>query len=252
MGHRQEDVERGRRQSGNSGRSSFHLFVCSQAVFAPVKTKFNLHPFIHCYSLLSASASPQPKPLSCSPLPSHLLFPSPRSYPPASPPSLHPLNVLKKYLSISLCRPKAVVFWLSSESPFYISMCNDLKDYWQTHVLGFTQTHVLWGWQVRRGRGPQMERVKGQSVQIMSGFVMREALARTTSRSVSEGDVFSILPQECVETLESWSGCTKLWKPGWFGSERLRGSFGWNEPKATIQRYLSSLFTRCAWGPSQY
>lgn len=83
MGHRQEDLERSSCQSGNSGGSSFHLFVCSQAVFVPVKTKFNLHPFILCYSLLSASASPQPKPLSSSILPSHLLFPFPRSYPPA-------------------------------------------------------------------------------------------------------------------------------------------------------------------------
>lgn len=74
MGHRQEDVEQSSCPSGNSGRSSFHLFVCSQAVFAPVKTKFNLHPFIHCYSVLSASASPQPKPLSSSLLPSLRLF----------------------------------------------------------------------------------------------------------------------------------------------------------------------------------
>lgn len=48
-----------------------------------------------------------------------------------------------------------------------------------------------------------MERVKGQHEQIMRGFVMREALALKTSLSVSEGDVFPILLQESVETLES-------------------------------------------------
>lgn len=45
------DGELSDRQSENSGRSSFHPFVCSQAVFSPVKTKFNLHPFTHCFSL---------------------------------------------------------------------------------------------------------------------------------------------------------------------------------------------------------
>lgn len=96
MGHSQEDVERSSRQSENSGRSSFHLFVCSQAMFAPVKTKFNLHPFIHCYSLLSASASPQPKPLSSSLLPSHLFLPFPHSYPPAFRLFHHILEMCKK------------------------------------------------------------------------------------------------------------------------------------------------------------
>lgn len=62
MGCCQEDVEWSNRQSENSSGSSFHLFVCSQAVFSPVKTKFNLHPFIHCYSPLSASAAATPAP----------------------------------------------------------------------------------------------------------------------------------------------------------------------------------------------
>lgn len=64
MGCRQEDVEWSNRQSENSSGSSFHLFVCSQAVFSPVKTKFNLHPFIHCYSPLSAAAAATPTPQS--------------------------------------------------------------------------------------------------------------------------------------------------------------------------------------------
>lgn len=52
-GCHQEDGELSNRQSENGARSSFHPFVCSQAVFSPVKTKFNLHPFSHCFSLLS-------------------------------------------------------------------------------------------------------------------------------------------------------------------------------------------------------
>lgn len=83
MGCRQEDVEWSNRQSENSSGSSFHLFVCSQAVFSPVKTKFNLHPFIHCYSPLSASAAatPTPKLLSASILPLHVVFLFSHSYP---------------------------------------------------------------------------------------------------------------------------------------------------------------------------
>lgn len=107
MGHRQEDVQRSSCQSGNSGGSSFHLFVCSQAVFVPVKTKFNLHPFILCYSLLSASASPQPKPLSSSILPSHLLFPFPSLLSSGlSASSPHPLKALKNIFQFHFAGPR--------------------------------------------------------------------------------------------------------------------------------------------------
>lgn len=191
---------------------------------------------------------------------------SPNHYPPHTYSSLCLTHILQPFVFLAtsvecakknifqfdFASPRLWFFWLSIENPFYISMCNYLKDYWQTHVLSFTQTHVLCGWQVQCGRRPQMESVKGQNEQIMRGFVMREALAWKTGLSGSEGDVFSVLLHECVETLESWSGCTKLWKPGWFGSKRHWGSPSWNEPKATIQRYLSSLFTRSAWGPNQH
>lgn len=83
-----------------------------------------------------------------------------------------------------------------------------------------------------------MERVKGQNEQIMRGFVMREALAWKTSLLVSEGDVFAILLQGCVESLESWSGCKKtvkawvVWQQktlrlAWFGmsqKQRFKGT----------------------------
>lgn len=44
-GCHQEDGELSNRQSENSGGASCHPFVCSQAVFSPVKTKFNLPSF---------------------------------------------------------------------------------------------------------------------------------------------------------------------------------------------------------------
>lgn len=50
---RDRDGEVPNRQSENSGRSSFHPFVCLQAVFSPEKTKFNLHPFTHTFFLPS-------------------------------------------------------------------------------------------------------------------------------------------------------------------------------------------------------
>lgn len=56
----QEDGGLSNCQSENSGRSSFHPFVCLQAVFSPVKTKFNLHPFTHCFSLPPPFTSPHP------------------------------------------------------------------------------------------------------------------------------------------------------------------------------------------------
>lgn len=50
----QEDGGLSNCQSENNGGSSFHPFVCSQTVFSPVKTKFNLHPFTHCFSVPSS------------------------------------------------------------------------------------------------------------------------------------------------------------------------------------------------------
>lgn len=90
----QEDGGLSNCQSENNGGSSFHPFVCSQTVFSPVKTKFNLHPFTHCFSvpsshhpalllkLFSASALP----LKLFPLPS-LAFLSHLSY--SFPPFCH-------------------------------------------------------------------------------------------------------------------------------------------------------------------
>lgn len=65
-GRHQEDGELSNRQSENSDRSSFHPFVCSEAVFSSVKTKFNLHPFIHIhFSLPSTLPHPFAKTIFC-------------------------------------------------------------------------------------------------------------------------------------------------------------------------------------------
>lgn len=115
MGHRQEDVERSSCQSGNSGRSSF-LSLCLLAgsvracedeiqsssfhslLFSPVCISITAaQTIIFLYSTLTPSL-PFPSLITSGLLSS----------------SSHPLNIPKKNtnLSISLCRPKATVFWL--------------------------------------------------------------------------------------------------------------------------------------------
>lgn len=117
-------------------------------------------------------------------------------------------------------------------------------------VLSFTQTHALSGWQVRRGLGPQMERVKGQHQQIMRGFVMRETSALKTSLSVSEGGSISYpSARVCgnswiMISVHSTVKALVVWQ------QRRCALPRWNGPRATIQRYLSSLFTRSARGPN--
>ena len=54
---------------------SFHPFVCSQAVSSPMKTKFNLLPFTHFFSLSFTSSWPCTESIRFSyPPPPHLLF----------------------------------------------------------------------------------------------------------------------------------------------------------------------------------
>lgn len=124
-------------------------------------------------------------------------------------------------------------------------MCNYHKDYWQTHVLGFTQTHVLCGWQVRRGREPQTERVKGQNVQIMRGFVMREALAWKTSLSVSEGDVFLSFCESVWKLLNHDQGAQNCESLGGLAANDMEiGLVGMNQKqrlKGTSLLYLHAL-----------